>query len=146
MERYDVDANGKTLYEGVAHSQPTPVALTVTAVSKAAAAEFSVALHGMDTGMLVRIAGATGDWAGLNGDHAITSTGAGTFTVAVSSVAYAGDFNGTVHCLAPRTKDAVWKISKYEYDGNSSLAAIKVPQGKTTAAFKWDDRATLAYQ
>ena len=146
MKRYAYNASKQMIHEGEALSQPAPVLLTHTAVSKAAAAECSVAAHGMESGFLVRIQGATGDWAAANGEWPITSTAAGTFTVPVNSAAFAEDFDGAIYCLAARTKDAVWKLKQYEYDVDGNMTAEKYPLGKTTAAFKWDDVATLSYQ
>jgi hypothetical protein len=138
-------ASGET-YHGLAKSvQPHPPVLTVTSVSKAAAASFAVATHGMADGNLVLIEGASGDWAVMNGRNAITSTGAGTFTIAVNSTGFAGSFGGTVKCLAPRAADAVWYITRTTWTtGNPTL--VENANGSTADNSVWSNYASLAYQ
>ena len=121
------------------------ISLTVTAVSTAASASVSVTAHGLGSGNAVTIAGATGDWAGLNGTHVITVTGANAFTVAVNSSAFTGTFDGTITTFAPQTNATVWQIQRNTYTG-TQVTRQEWAEGTTALKFAWDSRASYAYQ
>jgi len=106
LEVYDnLSANGNSLdfYETRVNANSNmirmdhlPLTLTVTSISKASPAIVTVTGHGLSTGDAVTISGATGDWAALNGTQKITRTGVDTFTIAVDTSAFAGNFDGTM--------------------------------------------------
>jgi hypothetical protein len=146
-ERNYFDANDNLLYNAKAMSfQPNPVTLTVTSVSKAAAASIASTAHGLLSGNVVIIAGGTGDWAALNGEHIITVTGADTFTVAVNSGAFAGSFAGEITTHAPREGSPCWAIQRNVFDASNNLTSSGWAGGNTSPNKVAADRASLNYQ
>jgi hypothetical protein len=131
------------MYIGKAKSHQQPYAVTVSAVSKAAAAAFTATAHGLASDNLITISGATEDWKALNGTHIITVTGADGFTIAVDSSEYSGDFDGTVTTTAPSTAKAIWSIHKV-YDADATRTAYA--GGSSDPNQVWGNRASLSYQ
>jgi hypothetical protein len=87
---------------------PTPTyTVTHSAVSVAAAAVVSAAAHNLMSGETVTFAGGTGDWAGINGERAITVIDANSFSVAVNTSAYTGTFGGTIVSNLPYQRAAI---------------------------------------
>lgn len=143
--RRDYDAANQPTYTGYALSvqeNPPALAVVVTAGNPTVSASVS---HGLATGQLVRVAGATGPWAALNGDRAVTVAGVNAFTLAVNSVGFAGAFDGVVTVLAPRQIDAVWAIGLQTWVANL-LVLEEMCNGNGQMTNVWANRATLAYQ
>lgn len=140
----DLAATANPVYIGEANSVQPTFQFTVTSVSKANPAVFTITAHGLQTDNVVTIAGATGDWAALNGSLIIIVLSANTFSVAVDSTGFAGSFAGTVTTIAPRTSASCWRITKNYYDGNSNLLRSGFAGGGMPDRV-YDNRATLQY-
>lgn len=107
--------------------QPKPAVIVISGASNADPVSFTATSHGLDypsaatVKPLVRISGATGGWAGINGVWAATVTGANAFTIPVNSTGF-GSFSGqtiVVETFCPRTTDPVWRVKKFVYDGSN---------------------------
>jgi hypothetical protein len=140
----DFSGGAQPVYVGKARSVHPPAALTISAVSAAAAASFTSTAHGIDTDNAIQIENATGDWAAMNGTQKITRTGADTFTIAVNSSAFAGAFDGTVTTTAPRTSAAYWQILKQYYSGDANVRVANC-NGSVQPLYVYDSRASYAY-
>lgn len=80
---------------GRAHVQIYNFPSTVSAASNAATVSLTTAAaHGLLSGSIITIAGATGNWTPINGSFTITKTGATTFTIPVNSTTF-GALTGT---------------------------------------------------
>lgn len=140
--------------------------VTVSSVSNASPAVVTATAHGFDYQSLatvtpiVKITGASGGWAGLNGVWIATPTGANTFTVPVDTSGF-GTFSGqsiTVTTYAARTTSAVWRVRKYVYNASNQLifsgyGAASAGAGSSALIASANtftnicaNRATLAYQ
>jgi hypothetical protein len=142
----DLAGGSNVVYMGEADCvQPTAV-LPVASVSTANPAVITSAAHGLASDNLVKISGATGDWAALNGQRVITVLSANTFSVAVDSSAFAGSFDGQISTTAPRTSASCWKITKSYYDGSNPPNLIRTSLAGGGASNQiYDNRATVAY-
>lgn len=60
----------------------------ITVASNANPVSLTSAAHGLATGQVVTITGATGAWAAINGTFTVTVTGVNTFTIPVDSTAF----------------------------------------------------------
>lgn len=139
------DSAASPTYAGKARSfQLTPSTLTVTAASKAAACVFSVTGHGLRSGNRVIVAGATEDWAGVNGSHIITVINDDSFSIAVDTSGYSGDFDGTARTHAPRLTRAVWAILRQTVA--AGITTVEYAEGNSDQVHIWTDRASLSYQ
>lgn len=160
------DGNNNTQYICYAKSRSAETSVAVTAASNANPVSFTATAHGFDyrsvatTSPTIRISGATGNWAPVNGVWAATITGANTLTIAVDSSGF-GSFAGqvlTVTTLAPRTNFAVWAVRKFAYDANqimiwSGWASAPAGAGSTATTAGGtpqnkvcDSRASYSYQ
>jgi hypothetical protein len=140
----DFAGGANPIYQAVAKSRQPVFTFTGATVAKANPAEVTFAAHGLQDDNPVVISGATAGWAGINGTHPVTVTAANTFTVAVDSSAFAGDFDGVITTTAPRTNDTCWQISKLYWDANGSIRTANA--GGSVACDKaWDSRTTLTY-
>lgn len=142
MNAYDASSN--LIFHALARSFQPTYTFTVTSVSKASPAVVTITAHGLQTDNLVTISGATGDWAGLNGDQKITAVDADTFTVAINTSAYSGSFNGTITTNAPRTSANCWFIQQNYFDTNR-LTRTASAGGSVAADKAWDSRTTYTY-
>jgi hypothetical protein len=71
----------------------TAAAAQIEGLSRAAACVVTWTAHGMTTGDKVTFADITqADWTALNAEHTITYVGANSFSIAVDTSAYAGDY------------------------------------------------------
>ena len=141
----DFAGGANPIYSGLAKSRQPEFTFTGATVAKANPAEVTYAAHGLQNDNRVVIAGATGDWAGLNGTHIVTVTAANTFTVAVDSSGYAGDFNATITTTAPRTSAAIWQVTK-NYWGANGLERTANAEGTVANSKVWNSRASYGYE
>jgi hypothetical protein len=142
----DFAAGANAVYVAESTSIQPTATLVVASVSAAAAAVITSVAHGLLTDNAVKIAGATGDWAALNGTRIITVLTADTFSVAVNSSGFAATFNGVITTTAPRTSASCWRISKNYYDGSSNLVRSSLANGTAEETQVYDSRSTLSYQ
>lgn len=143
-------------------SGPQAISLTVSTASNANPVSLTATGHGLNSSSTpsVKITGATGNWAGLNGVWVATVTGANTFTVPFNSVS-AGSFSGqtlTVTTYAPKTSASVWAIQKTVYDASGNpifsgwasnpggAAAVDLVGPTPQMNLVCDNRATYSYQ
>jgi hypothetical protein len=134
-------------YVGLARSLQREYSLTVVAVSKAVDAAFTITAHGLQVGNAFTVAGATGDWAALNGVQIVKAVSdANTITIETDSSGYAGDFDGTVTSRAPRTNQGIWAIRKLFYDAGNKNTRQAWASGNVSCDKAWDSRTTYSYQ
>lgn len=137
---------GNLIYSGWARSIQNAFTYTVSSYSKANPGVVTTsAVHGLATDNFVRIYGATGDWAAVNGTQKIIVVTTTTLSIAINTTAYAGTFNGIIETTSPRTGAACWAINKNVYDGGDQLIRTMWASGSVGDAFVWDDRASLNY-
>ncbi|HWR49933.1 MAG TPA: hypothetical protein VN428_02430 [Bryobacteraceae bacterium] len=140
----DFAGGANPIYGGLAKSRQPQFTFTGATVSKANPAEVTFAAHGLQSDNPVVISGATGDWAGLNGKRAVTVTAANTFTVAVDSSGFAGNFDGAISTTAPRTNATCWAITKKYWDANGQVREANA-EGSVGADKAWSSRAAYTY-
>ena len=99
---------------GYAHKwvkgKTTPAAAQIEGLSRAAACVVTLTGHGMTTGDKVTFADiAQADWTALNAEHTITYVGADSFSIAVDTSGYAGDYvPGTDPGTVVETTPCAW--------------------------------------
>lgn len=141
----DYDGGSNPVYEGVAKSIQPLFTFTVVAVSKAVDASINVVAHGLRVGNSIVVSGGSGDWAGMNGTHAVKAvTDANNFTIELDTSGYAGTFAGTITTTAPRTTAACWSISKKGYSATGQIR-MAWANGRSSPSLVWDSRATYYY-
>lgn len=146
----DYDGSGNLIYYGRARSvQSILYTFTGVTVSKAAAAVVTSVAHGLTSGQAVTFSGATAGWVTINGTRTVTVLTADTFSVAIDSSGFAGNFDGTITTLAPRTNSPCWSLQQNFYNGSFQLIrtswACSTSGGVTSPIFAWDSRTTYAY-
>lgn len=141
----DYDGSGNLTYSGLARSTQAAFTFAGATVSKANPGVVGYTAHGMTSGQPVLIAGASGDWAALNGARIATVTGANTFTIGVDTSGYSGSFDGTVSTTAPRTNATCWAISQNYFNGSSQLTRSAWCNSNPSEIYAWDSRSTYAF-
>jgi len=139
--------------------------VTVSAASNASPVSFTATAHGFNyvsTGSIkpvVKITGATGMWAPINGVWTATPTSANAFTIAIDSTGF-GALTGTlvVTTLAPSINALVWSIQQNYYDGSGNwlgaawaanpggAAATQLVAGSSAYNLACASRASYSYQ
>jgi hypothetical protein len=143
---YFYDASNNLQYLCSARSKQTRAAtLTVTGVTSANPAEFTVTAHGLQSGNQITVAGATGDWTEINGTHIVTVTAANTFTIAVDTTGNAGTTFGATTTMASQSSQPQWAIQKFTYDVGNKLTISQWAAGTTGLTQVCDNRASLSY-
>ncbi len=139
--------NGGVEYQGWAKPIQPAVAIAVRAVYKASAAQVDTGVnHGLNTGNAVEFAGATGDWAAMNGTQIITYEDADSFSVPVASTGFSGSFNGTMTTTSPQTTKAQWAIKRWFYDADGNVIRRAWATGDPSPNQIWTSASALSYR
>lgn len=105
--------------------RPSSLTLTISTISEANPGAATVTSHGFNqyATILVRVSGATGAWAAINGLRVFTYVDANTLSIGVDTTSF-GAYMGqtpTFTTFATRETDELWAIKKITLDGLGNL-------------------------
>lgn len=148
--------------------QPSYSTITVTAATNANPVVFTAtahgfgdfATHGAAPFPVIKITGATGNWAGINGVWKATPTSADAFSIPVDSTTFGtyGTAGIAFTTKAPRLSQSVWSIERKFYNAGGlfafslnaanpgGAAATSLVSGTTGYEFACSSRTSYAYQ